>query len=137
VIAAATLSDPLTLLFAPLVVWRTLVRRTRRAFVIPVVFASGLAVQLVAIVLSEAPQRLTRFDAADVPPLFALRVTGSLLVGDRFIDDLWFSLGRGFAYGALAAVAVACCTGAAATAWKTRGSSHCAPSTRSRSSQST
>jgi hypothetical protein len=87
VIAAATLSDPLTVLFAPLVVWRTRVRRTRRAFAVPVVFASGLAVQLVAIVLSEAPERLTPFDAADVPPLFALRVTGSLLVGDRFIDD--------------------------------------------------
>jgi hypothetical protein len=120
VIAAATLSDPLTVLFGPLVVWRSLVRRTRRAFVIPAVFASGLVVQLVAIVLSEAPQRLSRFDVADVPPLFALRVTGSLLVGDRFIDDLWFLLGRGFAYGALATVAIACCAGAAASGWRTR-----------------
>jgi hypothetical protein len=121
VVAAATLSDPLTVLFTPLVVHRTLVRRARSAFVIPLVFASGLAVQFAAMVSSEAPQRLTRFDPGDIPPLFALRVTGSLLVGDRFIDDLWFAFGRGFAYGALALVVLACCIGAAKVGRSTRG----------------
>jgi hypothetical protein len=52
VVAAATLSDQLTLLFTPLVVHRTLVRRARSAFVIPFVFASGLAVQFAAMVSS-------------------------------------------------------------------------------------
>jgi hypothetical protein len=121
VVAAATLSDPLTLLFTPLVVHRPLVRRARSAFVIPFVFASGLAVQFAAMVSSEAPQRLTRFDPGDIPPLFALRVTGSLLVGDRFIDDLWFAFGRGFAYGALALVVLACCIGAAKVGRSARG----------------
>jgi hypothetical protein len=121
VVAAATLSDPLTLLFTPLVVHRTLVRRARSAFIIPFVFASGLAVQFAAMLSSEGPQRLTRFDPGDIPPLFALRVTGSLLVGDRFIDDLWFAFGRGFAYGALALVVLACCIGAAKVGRSTRG----------------
>jgi hypothetical protein len=121
VVAAATLSDPLTLLFTPLLVHRTFVRRARSAFVIPFVFASGLAVQFAAMVSSESPQRLTRFDPGDIPPLFALRVTGSLLVGDRFIDDLWFAFGRSFAYGALALVALACCFGAAKVGRSTRG----------------
>jgi hypothetical protein len=121
VVAAATLSDPLTLLFTPLVVHRTLVQRARSAFVIPFVFASGLTVQFAAMVSSESPQRLTRFDPGDIPPLFALRVTGSLFVGDRFIDDLWFAFGRSFAYGALALVVLACCIGAAKVGRSTRG----------------
>jgi hypothetical protein len=49
-----------------------------------------------------------------------LRVTGSLLVGDRFIDNLWFPFGRGFAFGALAAVAAALLVGAAGSTRATR-----------------
>jgi hypothetical protein len=71
-------------------------------------------------VASEPPHRLTRFDAGDVPLLFGLRVTGSLLVGDRFIDDLWFALGRGFSYGALALVVLACGVGATTSRRRTR-----------------
>jgi hypothetical protein len=119
-VVAATLSDPLTILFAPLVIHGVVVRKTRSAFVIPLVFASGLAIQLAAMAASESPQRLTRFDPADIAPLFALRVTGSLLVGDRFIDDLWFMLGRGFAYGSLAVVMLACFVGAAKAGPRTR-----------------
>jgi hypothetical protein len=119
-VAAATLSDPLTILFAPLVIHRTVVRKTRGALVIPLVFASGVVVQLAAMAFSESPQRLTRFDAADIPQLFALRVTGSLLVGDRFIDDLWVALDGAFSYGSLAVVTVACCIGAAKAGRQTR-----------------
>jgi hypothetical protein len=117
VVVAATLSDPLTFLLAPLALRTALLRRTRPALVIPTAFAAGLAIQLAAILASEPPQRLTRFDPGDLPSLFALRVTGSLVVGDGFLDEAWFALGKAFAYGALAAVVLAC----AGVATSTRG----------------
>jgi hypothetical protein len=113
VVAVTALSDPLTLLFAPLALWNAVSRRGRRELVVPASLLAGLAVQLGATTLAgESPERLTRFDATDLPLLFALRVTGSLLVGDRFLDDAWLSLGRVFAYGALLAVGVALLAGA-------------------------
>jgi hypothetical protein len=111
---------PLAILFAPLALWGVVERRTRQALVVPAALAAGLAVQFAAILAAAAPQRLTRFDAGDLVPLFALRVTGSLLVGDRFIDDLWFAFGRGFAFGALAAVCLAVLVGAARSGRPTR-----------------
>jgi hypothetical protein len=120
VVVVTTLSDPLVLLFAPLALRAALVRRTRCALAIPLAFATGLAIQLAAILASEPPQRLTRFDPSDLLPLFALRVTGSLLVGDRFLDDVWFAFGRAFAYGALAAVLLACAAAVARSARSAR-----------------
>jgi hypothetical protein len=105
VAATAALGDPLAAIFLPIAFWSALRRRARKGLVVPLMFVIGLAIQLTAIAFSgEGPQRLTRFDKADVLPLFALRVTGSLLVGDRFIDNLWFALGKTFSYGALAVV---------------------------------
>jgi hypothetical protein len=120
VAGATALSDPLAILFGPLALWGVVERRTRRALVVPAALAAGLAVQFAAILAGVAPQRLTRFDAGDLVPLFALRVTGSLLVGDRFIDELWFALGRAFAFGALTAVGLALLVGAARSRRATR-----------------
>jgi hypothetical protein len=121
VVAVTALSDPLTLVFAPLALWNAVSRRGRRELVVPASFAAGIAVQLGATALAgESPERLTRFDQADLPLLFALRVTGSLVVGDRFLDDAWLSLGRVFAYGALLAVGAALLAGAVRSGRATR-----------------
>jgi hypothetical protein len=121
VVAVTALSDPLTLVFAPLALWNAVSRRGRRELVVPASLLAGLAVQLGATTLAgESPERLTRFDATDLPLLFALRVTGSLLIGDRFLDDAWLSLGRVFAYGALLAVAAALLAGAVGSGRATR-----------------
>jgi hypothetical protein len=105
VTAAATLGDPLAAAYLPLALWSAVKRRTRRALVVPVIFTCGLAVQAAAMLATgSGPQRGTRFDAGDIPTLLSLRVAGSLLVGDRFIDDLWFRFGRWFSYIALAIV---------------------------------
>ena len=120
VVLATTLSDPLAVLLAPLALADALARRSRRALAVPGAFVLGLALQLAAIAASESPQRLTRFDAADVVPLFALRVAGSLTVGDRFIDDLWFAFGKGFSYGVLGLVAAGLVAGVARSPRRTR-----------------
>jgi hypothetical protein len=121
VVAVTALSDPVTLLFAPLALWNAVSRRGRRELVVPASLLAGLAVQLGATILAgESPERLTRFDATDLPLVFALRVTGSLLVGDRFLDDTWLSLGRVFAYGALLAVSSALLAGAVRSGRATR-----------------
>jgi len=120
VVLATTLSDPLAVLLAPLALADALARRSRRALAVPGAFVLGLALQLAAIAASESPQRLTRFDAADVVPLFALRVAGSLTVGDRFIDDLWFAFGKGFSYGVLGLVAAGLVAGVALSPRRTR-----------------
>jgi hypothetical protein len=121
VVAVTALSDPLSLLFAPLALWNAVSRRGRRELVVPASLLAGLAVQLGATALAgESPERLTRFDATDLPLLFALRVTGSLLVGDRFLDDMWLSLGRVFAYGALLVVGAALLAGALRSGRATR-----------------
>jgi hypothetical protein len=120
VVLATTLSDPLAVLFAPLALADALARRSRRALAVPGAFIVGLALQLGAIATSQSPQRLTPFDPADVVPLFALRVAGSLTVGDRFIDDLWFAFGKGFSYGVLGLVAAGLVTGMALSPRRTR-----------------
>jgi hypothetical protein len=76
------LADPLAAIYLPLAFHNAVARRTRVGLVVPIAFICALAAQAVAIVSSgSGPERLTRFDKADVLPLFALRVTGSLLVG--------------------------------------------------------
>ena len=120
VVVATTLSDPLAVLLAPLAVADVFGRRSRRALVVPGAFVLGLALQLAAIAASESPERLTRFDPADLVPLFALRVAASLAVGDRFIDDFWFAYGRGFSYGVLVLVAAALVAGMARSPRRTR-----------------
>jgi hypothetical protein len=108
VAGAAALSDPVSAVLVPVALWSALSRRRRRALVVPAVFALGLIAQLAAIAATDGgPQRLTRFDPGSLPLLFALRVAGSLVVGDRFLDELWLTFGAAFAYAALAAVVIA------------------------------
>jgi hypothetical protein len=40
----------------------------------------------------------------EVPPIYGLRVTGSFLVGDRWLGRLWNGIGYPFVYGSIAVV---------------------------------
>lgn len=99
---AATLSDPVSALLLPLAVVGPLARRSIRALAVSACFASGLLVQLAIARGGEGPQRNWAFSLLDIPDIFALRVMGGLLVGDRFLDDAWLSLGRAFSAAATA-----------------------------------
>jgi hypothetical protein len=105
VAVAAALTDPLCILFLPLAAVAPAVRRTRRSLVVSCLFGAALLVQLAIMVGGTRPERNWGFRLGALPDIFALRVTGGLLVGDRFLGDAWDAWGRGFAYGALALVA--------------------------------
>lgn len=106
IVVAVTLSDPLTVLLVPLVLVGPAMRRTSRAFVVPGVFLAGLAAQLLLMQSGELPQRNWAFHVSDLPEIFALRITGGLLVGDHFLGDLWLEYGHAFSYTALGVVAL-------------------------------
>jgi len=104
VVGLSALTDPLAALFMPLAAVAAYRRRTVRGLVVPTVFVIALVLQGLIVLGGEGPQRFARFDPTSLLEIFALRVTGPILVGDRFLDDAWLSLGRIFAYGALVTV---------------------------------
>ncbi len=104
VAVAAVLSDPLAGLFLPLAVLHAVRSRTWRVRSVPILFAAALALQLAVGAASDPPDPYAESRWSDVPSIFALRVAGSLLVGDVFLDDFWIRFGWWFAYGALAVV---------------------------------
>jgi hypothetical protein len=106
VVLASTLSDPLAALLLPLAVVAPAMRRRRRSLVVPGVFLAGLATQLLIMSAGETPERNWGFQLGDLPQIFALRVTGGMLVGDHFLGDLWLDYGHAFSYTALAVIAV-------------------------------
>jgi hypothetical protein len=109
VVAAATLSDPLTLLLLPLAVIAWMSRDFRRRAVV-IVFAIGGVIQggvALGSLVSGAgrPPMVGALDITDLIGLFGLRVAGSFLVGEQFLDNAWRFLGWGFAAVALTVVA--------------------------------
>jgi hypothetical protein len=102
---AASLSDPLSALLLPLAVVAPLARRSVRALAVSGVFVAGLAVQLLITWGGERPGRNWGFRPSDLLDIFSLRVTGGLLVGDRFLDNAWLAYGRTFSHGALLLIA--------------------------------
>jgi hypothetical protein len=107
IVLATVLSDPLTGLFLPLAAVRAVRTRTWRGRVVPLLFFAALAVQLVLGASEQSPEPYAPSEVTDLPGIFALRVTGSLLVGDRFLDELWRRFGYWFAFGSLAVVVLA------------------------------
>jgi len=103
---AATLSDPLAALFLPLAVVAPVARRSLRALAVSCSFFAGLVTQAILMRGGESPERNWVFRLSDLPDIFSLRVAGGLLVGDRYLDDLWLALGRAFSYTALLVVSV-------------------------------
>lgn len=106
VVVATALSDPLSALFLPLAIVAPAARRSARALVVSGLYLTALVVQLAIIAGGARPERNWGFRLGALPEIFALRVGGGLLVGDRFLGDVWDGYGRAFAYGALLLVAV-------------------------------
>jgi hypothetical protein len=104
VVSMAALSDPLTALFLPLAIAAPVVRRNRRALVVPGLFFAALVIQYAIMSGGARPERNWAFRLGALPEIFSLRVAGGLLVGDRFLGDAWAGYGRAFAYGALVLV---------------------------------
>jgi hypothetical protein len=77
--------------------------RDRRSLVVPAVLVAALVVQF-AVGTSQQPLGHATVALTDLPSIYALRVAGSLLVGDVFLDNFWLSLGHAFLYGAILAV---------------------------------
>jgi hypothetical protein len=78
---------------------------TRRAWVLPGAIVVGVVLQL--LLRDEAAEKFgsTLYDA--IPRIFAERVTSSLLVGDRYLGDVFgHTTGSPFAWGSLALVAL-------------------------------
>jgi hypothetical protein len=105
VVVATALSDPLSALFLPLAVVAPIARRSVRALVVSGLFLAALMVHIAIIAGGARPERNWGFRLGALPEIFALRVAGGLLVGDRFLGDAWDGYGRAFAYGALLLVA--------------------------------
>jgi len=108
IVAAAVLSDPLTGLLLPLAVWHARSARGPWARAVPVAFALTLAVQAVLGVLEDPVRPYADSHLMDVPRIYGLRVVGSVLVGDQFLDDFWQPLGAVFSAPATVLVGVAC-----------------------------
>ena len=116
VVGLAALSDPLTAVLLPVAValaWRA---RERRAWVPPAVILGGLLAHLV--LRDDEAERFGSLEVADVPRIFAERVTSSLLAGDRYLHDLFGGeTGSPFAWATLVVVVV----GLAVGLWRLRG----------------
>jgi hypothetical protein len=106
VVGATALSDPISALFLPLAIVAPVARRSVRALVVSGLLLAGLLTQFAIIAGGARPERNWGFRLGALPDVFGLRVTGGLLVGDRFLGDAWAAYGRAFAYGAFLAAAV-------------------------------
>lgn len=118
--ALAVLSDPLTGILLPLVAVMVYRDRSPRTFVVAGVYAVTLGVQLLLRVVDDPVARYASSSFSDLPGIYALRVTGSFLVGDLFLDDFWKPIGPPFAYTCLLLVAGFCAYGLARGEGRTR-----------------
>jgi hypothetical protein len=105
VVAIAVLSDPLVGVLLPIGIAFAVRAGERRAWVLPGLIAVGLVVQF-----GLRDEGTTFFGNSNVPivRIFAERVTSSLLVGDRYLKDVFGGMtGSPFAWASLAVVALA------------------------------
>jgi hypothetical protein len=116
VVLASILSDPLTAVLLPLAVLLAVAVRDRRAWLLPATMVAGLVVQF-----GLRDEGTTFFGGDDwsvLPRVFADRVTSSVLVGDRYLGDLFgYRTGSPFAWGSLVVVGLVLALGI----WRLRG----------------
>lgn len=120
VVVLAVLSDPLAGLFLPVAgwhAWRALglpvPARLRavppgarlRTLAVPVALGLSVLLQLVLGAARQRPDHFLPSSASDLPGIYGLRVAGSLLLGDRFLPELFARLGLPLAVGLLTVVA--------------------------------
>lgn len=110
VVLAALVSSAVGLLFAPCVAVVVWVRRgapgdVRRADrLVAGAFALGAVAQLAGMATAPAGPPREASTVPEIVRLVAVRVFGTVVVGDRFLDDLWFDVGD--VLGAVAVVVV-------------------------------
>ena len=106
VVLAAVLSDPITAVLLPLALAVALRARAREAWVLPAVIVAGLLVQIA--LRDDSVRSFGGSDWEIVPRIFAERVASPLLVGDRYLEDVFGGrTGSPFAWASLAIVAAA------------------------------
>jgi hypothetical protein len=110
---AAPLCNPIAIFLAPLLLFRANGPPRGLELVPRLGFVLGLSIQ--AIVVVRAPDESTaaitsQFSVQDLPSIFAVRVAGSFLIGDRFLELASANLGWGFTIGAalLCGVTIGC-----------------------------
>jgi hypothetical protein len=89
-------SNLLALLFVPLALWLGWTRRDRMTLTVLGAFAAGLMLQVVVALSSSAQPNGTSL-VNDIPPLYAVRVLGSALFGEKGTQALWAHGGYGYA----------------------------------------
>jgi hypothetical protein len=97
----ATMSSPLSALLLPMAVFRLVRADRKEARAVPIAFFAGLVVQASVVLAESTGAPSSEAVLSDLLRLFGLRVAGSLLVGERFLDSFWRLFGWGFAYAAL------------------------------------
>jgi hypothetical protein len=113
VLAGAVLSSAIGLLFAPIVAVVLWLRRgadaaVRRADgIVAAVFGLAALAQLVGLLTAPSGPPGEPWTPSDVARLVAIRVFGTVALGDRVIDDLWFDLGDVLTVGVSVIVLVA------------------------------
>ncbi len=113
VVLLAVLSDPLTGLLLPVAAWAAWRGRLRDRVVVAG-YVAALAVQAVLGALADSPDPYGPVVLTELGVFYALRVAGSLLVGDAYLDEGVRGLGAPFVRGALVVVAALMVYGVAA-----------------------
>jgi hypothetical protein len=116
VVLLGVLSDPLVGALLPVALVFAIRAREYRAWIVPGTIVFGLVVQFA--LRGQATKPFGGSDWGVLPRIFAERVTSSLLVGDRYLKDVFGgNIGSPFAWGSLAFVALAVGIGL----WRLRG----------------
>ena len=92
VIVLAALSTPVQAVLVPWAVLVVVVRRRRSDWVTLVALGAGLAVQLLAIRATEQGDKIPS-KVSELPLEFAVRVLGSMWIGERWLADAWIHHG--------------------------------------------
>jgi hypothetical protein len=100
VVALTALSTPLLALLLPAAVALAAFRRRRADVIVLLVGVSALVVQWIG-TRASSPGPNEPSSRRDLPLAYAVRVFGSLLFGERWLDRLWIKLGVGLAVAAV------------------------------------
>lgn len=92
VVTLAALSDPLTLLLAPVAIARFVALRGWRDHTVTIAWAVALAVQLTVVIESDS-RTVAGADVVELAALYGARVVGINLVGLQFGERLWPTIG--------------------------------------------
>jgi hypothetical protein len=115
-VLTAVLSNPLCAVMLPIALAFAIRAGERRAWIVPGAIVFGLAVQL--LLRDESATSFGGTNYGAIPRIFAERVTSSLLVGDRYLEDVFGGMtGSPFAWASLALIVLAVGVGL----WRLRG----------------